>query len=360
MKRILSVISLMALSLTLFAAKPLPKDVKGRVCDTSGKPIEGVAVSDGFTVVHTDADGNYCFPRVPQAYYVFVSVPSEYEIPLRQGLPCFFKKLEDRPEYNFTLKPLKNGPEKEFNLFLIADPQCQWVWHVRRLREEAIPDLNAYGRKCKGPDYAITLGDIAYSEGHRNTNYLLPMIREELAVEKTGMPVFQTVGNHDFEYPLAAVEDGSPTVTMRRNRIFEDNFGPVNYSFNRGDVHIVSMNNVCFESFGYPGKYYGDFSDEQVAWLEQDLSGLRADKLIILCVHIPLDGLYKKRQNATKVIKMLGEMPNVRIVSGHTHTIKHIVHPNGVREFVAGAMSGCWWWRSSCPASASPAFRGCC
>ena len=348
MKRLLSLFAGVALCLSLFAAKPLPKEVKGRVCDTAGNPVPGVVVSDGFTVVRTDADGNYCFPRVPQAYYVFISIPSEYEIPLRQGQPCFYKKLEDRPAYNFTLKPLRKGPEKEFNLFLMADPQCQWVWHVRRLREEALKDVKAYARKCKGPDYAITLGDIAYSEGHRNTNYLIPMIREEFAAEKTGMPVFQTVGNHDFEYPLAAIEDGSPTISMRRNRIFEDNFGPVNYSFNRGDVHVVSMNNVCFESFGYPGKYHGDFSDEQVSWLSQDLAAVPSDKLVILCVHIPMEGLAKKSANAAKVLDLLGARPHARIVSGHTHTIKHLKHPGGIPEFVAGAMSGCWWWSKNC------------
>ncbi len=348
MKKFLLVIASLALCVSAFAAKPLPKDVKGKVTDTDGKPVAGVAVSDGFTVVTTDAEGNYCFPRVPAAYYVFISIPSEYEIPLRQGQPCFFKKLEDRPEYNFTLRPLKKGPEKEFNLFLVADPQCQWVWHVRRLREEAITDMKAYARKCKGPDYAITLGDIAYSEGHRNTNYLLPMIRQEFAAENTGMPVFQTVGNHDFEYPLAAVEEGSPTISIRRDRIFEDNFGPVNYSFNRGDAHIVSMNNVCFETFGYPGKYHGDFSPEQVAWLEKDLAEVPSDKLVILCVHIPFEGIVGKSKGAADVMALLAARPHARIVSGHTHTIKHLHYPGGVSEFVAGAMSGCWWWSKNC------------
>ena len=326
----------------LFAAKPLPKEVKGCVSTPDGRPIVGAVVSDGYQVVQTDAEGKYCFPRIPSAYYVFVSIPSEYEIPLRQGLPCFFKKLEDRPEYNFTLVPLKGGAEKEFNLFLIADPQCQWVWHVRRLANEAIPDMKAFAGKCKGPDYAVTLGDIAYSEGHRNTNYLLPLIRDEFTAEKTGMPVFQTVGNHDFEYPLTAVDEYSPSISVRRHRYFEDIFGPANYSFNRGDVHVVSMHDVCFETFGAPGKYHGDFSDEQVAWLEKDLAAVPEDKLVILCVHIPFEGIYTKVPNVGKVMDMLALRKNSRIVSGHTHTIKHLHYPNGVSEFVAGAMSGCW------------------
>lgn len=354
MKKFLLLLASLAVCSLAFGAKVLPPKVQGRVTDTAGKPIPGVQVSDGYHVVLTDAEGNYSFPRIPEAYYVHISIPSAYEIPLRQGQPVFYKKLEDRPAYNFVLKPLKNGPEMAFNLFLVADPQCQWIWHVRRLREEGIADMRAYAHKAKGPDYAITLGDIAYSEGFRNTNYLLPMIREEFSVEKTGMPVFQTIGNHDFEYPLTAVEEASPTISVRRNRYFEDMFGPANYSFNRGDVHIVSMFDVCFEGFGAPGKYHGDFSDDQVEWLKQDLANVPEGKLVILCVHIPFEDAAKKSPNMQRVMDLLAaRTPKARIVSGHTHTIKHLHYENGVSEFVAGAMSGCWWWSKYC-ADGSP------
>lgn len=334
------------------AAFHIPSSVKGTVKDTDGKPIAGVVVSDGIQVVTTGNDGKYEFPRISEAYFVFVSIPSAYEVPLRQGQPAFYKKLGDDKTYDFVLKPLKKGPEKEFNLFLIADPQCQRISHVRRLATEAIPDMKAYARKRRGACYALTLGDIGYSENARNTNYLLPIIRDEMAAEKAGMPVFQTVGNHDFEYDLAALEPSSPTISIRRNRMYESVFGPVNYSFNRGDVHFVSMNDVVFETFGYPGKYHGDFTDEQVEWLRADLAAVPEDKLVILSVHIPFEGI-KNKGNVPAVMDLLASRPNVYIVSGHTHTIKRLEYSNGVREFVAGAMSGCWWWSKNC-ADGSP------
>ncbi|MBQ2107629.1 MAG: metallophosphoesterase, partial [Bacteroidales bacterium] len=82
MKKLLIIAASLALSLSTFAAKVLPPEVKGRVTDTDGKPIAGVVVSDGIQVVLTDAEGKYCFPRIPEAYYVFISIPSEYEIPI--------------------------------------------------------------------------------------------------------------------------------------------------------------------------------------------------------------------------------------------------------------------------------------
>ncbi|MCF0174337.1 MAG: calcineurin-like phosphoesterase C-terminal domain-containing protein, partial [Bacteroidales bacterium] len=353
MKRISAIIlSWLLPAFILGAAKQRPQVVRGSVTEPDGKPIQGVVVSDGYQVVVTDAQGQYEFQRNPQAYYVYVSIPSEYEVPLRQGHPAFYKKLADDKSYDFVLRPIKKV-ENNFTMVFMADPQCQKLADVRRLATEGIADLKAYRKKIQGPCYGMTLGDIGYSEGFRNTNYLLPLMREELRAEKTGMPVFQTVGNHDFEYDLAALEEQSPTITLRRNRIYESVFGPVDYSFNRGQVHFVSMNDVCFETFGYPGKYHGDFSDAQVEWLRQDLSHVAKDRLVILCVHIPFEGIWKKTPNVGKVMEMLAAYPNARIMSGHTHTIKHLNHGNGVTEFVAGAMSGCWWWSKNC-ADGSP------
>lgn len=347
MKRIIVSIIACSVSLMCMAAKVLPPEVKGSVTTVDGRPIAGAVVSDGFQVVTTDANGEYCFPRIPVAYYVFVSIPADCKVPLRQGQPVFYKKLEDAASYDFCFEKLK-AVENDFNLFLIADPQCQYIWHVNRLRNEAIPDMKAYAKKQRGASYAMTLGDIGYSEGFRNTNYLLPVIREEMAAGKTGMPVFQTVGNHDFEYDLASLEPQSPTISLRRNRVYESVFGPCNYSFNRGQIHFVSMNDVVFETFGYPGKYHGDFSDEQVEWLRRDLSFVPKDKAVILCVHIPFEGISDKYPNVKKVLEMIGEYPDSRIMSGHTHTIKHLSYENGVKEYVAGAMSGCWWWSKNC------------
>ena len=65
----------------------------GLVSDSStGKGIQGVVVSDGFSVVKTDANGVYQFPASRYAKTVFVSVPAAYEIPLDANKkPVFYK-----------------------------------------------------------------------------------------------------------------------------------------------------------------------------------------------------------------------------------------------------------------------------
>ncbi len=361
MKRIIT-ICLLAVSVAVSAQDP-KKDVVGRVADSNGEPLVGAVVSDGYTAVATDSDGKYSFVRNPAAAYVFVSVPEDCEVPLRQGQPCFYRKLDDkRTSYDFEFERMKKV-ENEFNLFFIGDPQCQNTHHVDRLRTEGIPDLKDYAKKQKHPNYAITLGDIGYTEGGRNTNYLFPIIREEMASDKTGMPVFQTAGNHDFEFAYGAVDEFSPTVTLRRNRMFEAVFGPLDYSWNRGQVHFVTMNDVRFDNLEKANKYSCGFSDEQLEWLRQDLAFVPKDKMVVLCVHIPiatksLSGMKTEEtkhafQNVLDALDLLGEFENAMVFSGHTHTNFKNTLKHGIREFTVGAMSGCWWWSRNC-ADGSP------
>lgn len=319
------------------------QDVSGTVRDVNGKPISKVVVSDGYTVIRTDENGKYSFQRNPEASYVYISLPAEYEVPLRQGSPCFYKKLTDDLVYDFVLRPLKKGPQNEFDILFLADPQCQNIRHVNRFRTETVPDIRATVKKSKKPVYCITLGDIAYSEGPRNAVYLLPVLKNEMTVQKTGAPVFQTIGNHDFEYQPVAASETNTTPTIRMQRTFEAVFGPLNYSWNRGQAHIISMNDVIYKEMNKAGKYTGDFLDYQVEWLKRDLSFVPKDKLILFCVHIPLEH-NRKKENSQKVLELLSEYENCHIISGHTHYMCNFIHKNGIYEHILAAVCGQWWW----------------
>ena len=343
-KLLLSTLMLLFALPVLVAAPAEEFDVRGTIRTIDGTPIEGVVVSDGYTVVATAADGTYQFNRNKTAAYVFYSLPAEYEVPLRHGAPCFYKKLTDDRVYDFVLRPLRGGKEDKFRLVCIADPQCQNIRHVYRFRTETAPDLKRTAKRSKMPCYAVSLGDIVYSEGPRNANYLMPLMKEEMAAENIGMPLWQTIGNHDSDYEPVKIDERNPSLTIRLQRMFEASFGPLDYSWNRGDAHIVSMNDVVY-FINKKGKksYYGDFTDAQVEWLRKDLSFVPKDKLLILCVHIPVENGVKY-ENTKKVLAMLAEYPNCRIMSGHTHYQRNYTHKNGIKEHILAAASGCWWW----------------
>lgn len=327
------------LSCTFLFSPARTTKVKGTVTNSKGEPLSNIVVSDGFTSVRTGKDGRYCFERNKAAYYVHYSIPSEYEIPIRNGQPVFYKKLERDSVYDFILTPKKKGAEKKFTLFLIADPQCMNVRHVRRFHCETIPDIRKSAKKTRIPNYGITLGDISYTEGEFNTSFILPLMKEEMETQNMTMPVFQTVGNHDHISEGLATDELNPTPMIRYKRMFEDIFGPVNYSWNRGNAHIITMDNVMYDVMNKASKYHGEFTAEQLSWLEKDLSYVPKDKLIILCVHIPI----YSTKNKEAILGLLNRFENRVIFSGHIHTNTSYIHPDGTKEYNLAAASGTWW-----------------
>ena len=67
-----------------------PLAVNGCVVDTDGAPMEGVVVSDGYTVTQTDAEGRYEITAPRCAAFVWGSAPEGYMAPLKEsGIPDF-------------------------------------------------------------------------------------------------------------------------------------------------------------------------------------------------------------------------------------------------------------------------------
>lgn len=299
------------------------KNISGYVRYADGSPIAGVAVSDGFQVVQTDANGHYKMSGVtPQTWYIYCSLPSDVAVPINDyGQPCFFKKYpSNSAQYDFTFEKLPGGAEKEFFLFGLADTQPSNTSLIERFSVQAAPEIKSYSRSLELPCYGIVLGDMVGS-----VPSFMPRMREELACDRVGMPMFACYGNHDH----IACDENNPAFTDERNatfnikiqRDFEECFGPVNYSFNRGDMHIISMRNVRNKSQTSVSSYSTAFTTEQFEWLQQDLALVPKDKMVVLCVHIPMfnsgtvgDGTYRQ-----EVLNMLDEYAEAHILSGHTH-----------------------------------------
>lgn len=323
------------------------KDWCGVVVDSEGNGIAGVVVSDGYNCTKTDSKGIYQLKKGSEYSAVInISVPAEYRIPAQNGSPRFWHVISSKQSrYDFTLEKLP-APENDFYLFGLADPQCQNNdRHISRFKEETIPDLKAYSAQfaAKAPVYGITLGDIGYNTGsteHNRAKALLKNMRDAMAEPKSGMLVMQTIGNHDHD--LISNSGYSEEKDIEMEKYFNLIFGPVNYSFNRGQAHIVSMDDIQATN---PESYKAGFRDDQLEWLKQDLSYVDKDKLVILCVHIPLCDNSTK-QNVAAVLNLLKEFSSAHILSGHTH--KNTNTPSscssGIYEHTQAAVCGAWWW----------------
>ena len=330
--------------------------VKGYVKDTNGNPISGVAVSDGFSVTATNSNGYYEIDNVSKdTRYIYISLPAEYKVPTNEfGQPCFYKSYpEGGDRYDFTLTPLEGGKEKKFALFTFADPQVSKASALSRLNTEAIPAiynhckaLEAGGIHC----YGITLGDIISNSDSNNTGPMRDDMRDAFSITKTGLPVFQVMGNHDNTFcntdlPLFTDERNSH-FQLKAQREHEDMFGPVNYSFNRGDIHIIGMRDIVYPSATSGSGYSTGFLTSQYEWLKQDLDLVPKDKMVVLCVHIQL---FNGTSNYTQeVLSLLDQYKEAHVLSGHIHR-QQLYEPevrgssHKVYEHNTNAVCGSWW-----------------
>lgn len=320
----------------------------GLIKDTSGKAVQGVVVSDGYNCTVTDANGVYQLERYKKARFVFFSTPSGYEINTTEdNNPIFYERIVHKniaDRHDFTLTPLA-APEDDFTLLCIADPQCGSTADITRYVNESIPDIEAtvedYAAKGK-PVYGITLGDIVF-----DTPDLWSNMKE--AMSGLNLTIFQTIGNHDH---LKTEKSDDKAIEN-----FEAQFGPTNYSFNRGNAHIISMDNVIYHGSGSGAStnYNGGITDLQLEWLKQDLSYVDKDKLVILCAHIPFRGgtsvTDESHLNHANVLNLLSEFAEAQIMIGHTHyqqKYNHSVNGKTIREHIHGAVCGGWWASNMC------------
>ena len=319
----------------------------GLVTDTSGNPVQGVVVSDGYNCVETDANGVYQMIRYKKARFVWYSTPAGYEINTSaDNYPLYYaeivhKNIADR--HDFVLKPLA-APETDFTLLCIADPQCASTADISRYVNETIPDIEATVEtfKAKGRAvYGITLGDIVF-----DTPDLWSNMKE--AMGNRNLTIFQTIGNHDHLKTETSDDKAAAN--------FESQFGPRNYSFNRGNAHIVSMDNVFYVGGSTPSSNYkGGITDQQLEWLRQDLSHVAKDKLVIFCAHMPFRGgtseTDESHMNHAGVLDLLSEFVEAHIMIGHTHYQQKYIHTrNGKKifEHIHGAACGAWWTSTLC------------
>lgn len=302
----------------------------GKISDSNNKPISGVVVSDGYTSIQTDEKGIYQFKRAVNAKFIFYSTPSGYEINTESAslkIPTFFRKInvnENSPfRADFSLKKLAKQ-ENNFSLICIGDPQTGSTSDVNRFKNETVVDIKQTLQGISTPVIGLSMGDVVADED----NLLLPM---KALLGSMNMPVFTTIGNHDKFSKTGGAKDGE---------IFSNHYGPLNYSFNYGDVHFICLDNVRFsnaEAYNY------HISNEQIAWVTDNLKFVPKEKMLIVYYHIPIRG--GAINNKTALFNLLKDYKEVHLMSGHTHYNQNYVHtsPKNMYEHIHAAACGAWW-----------------
>ena len=331
-------------------------NLRGLITDQAGKPIKGVAVSDGYDVAVTDANGVYQFAAHQDARILSVSVPAEYEIPYKDNRPDFWVAIdptdyEIRTDFTFTKRASSSD---NFTIFSLADTHVKTADHYKRFSTETMTDLETLVSEgnFNQNSFAVILGDIVFDSYDQVENVKTSLVNSPV-------PVFPCFGNHDCSSSVGETE-------LDLISKYQQHFGPVDYSFNIGKAHVVFMKNMIYEGkerYGTEGHYYVQgILDHQLEWLKKDLEAVedKENKLIIMCVHIPLRGSSNTSKNYKAVVNEMLEFKEAHVLSGHHHGVyNHIPSSDvtvGGKTFydhnqVAAAGS---WWKSHLNPDGSP------
>lgn len=311
-----------------------PRKVRGRVLNGS-KGIAGVVVTDGFTVVATDRKGRYELTTHGSAQFITVSVPAGFQFPHQQHITrCYVPLSMEKEVYDFALQPLAGSDDKH-RFIIWADPQVKNEKDVEKLMNQSVPDmLQHFQQQDDVLLHGICVGDIVWDEHHLYKDY-------DAAISKMNIPFFQVLGNHDQDYKG---DDDSVSDTT-----FKATYGPTYYSFNRGKVHYVVMDDVRY--LGKGRSYDGFIPEHQLEWLKKDLAFVPKDHLVIVCLHIPVYSGVINRDALYEIIKPW----KTHIMSGHTHTNNNIEQGN-VYEHVHGTVCGAWWTGPICGDGTPPGY----
>ena len=304
--------------------------VRGTVFDDGGNRLEGVVVSDCFQCVKTDNDGVFeLASNLDSVKFVFLSTPSGYSVPMKNGLPIFFKRLSEEKQdsdsvfcLEFILNRMTKNPDT-YSVMMVADPQPRTrnkahdriAYHSLDCCNDLYRDMRETGSAIMGerPCYAVMLGDIVHEDMSLFDKYI------EEGTAKMGFPTFNVIGNHDNK-PNSADDFEAASV-------FEEKFGPSNYSFNLGKVHYIVVDNMIKD--GGLG-----LRDDIMQWLKSDLSYVDKSTTIMICSHAPMfmcDGSenYTGARNGAAYASLLSGYRKVYAWAGHTHAMSHHVYESG-------------------------------
>ncbi len=308
---------------------------EGKVlCDQKG--VAGVVVSDGTNCALTDQNGAYSLSYNPSATHIYISSPAGYSVSVENSVPKFWVRLNqisDKKNINFNLSKLAVSDNKHY-FIAIGDPQVRNTTELNLLN----PILDNIKKDISSlelnPVHLMVAGDIVFNKPSMHD-------QSKTYFSSVNQPVYYAIGNHDHVY--SASEAPSLTRDKSADSVFIRHYGPTHFSFNRGQVHYIVLDNIYFKG-GADADYQVEFTQEQLKWVEKDLSFVTKEKALVLMFHAPSKSRYSSVYgNSADLHVLLKGYANVQIISGHTHYNSVMADNSGITEHIVGAACGGFW-----------------
>ena len=322
------------------AGKPLM--LKGSVVDEEGRGIANVVVNNGREFCQTDRNGHWqLVTDTAVSKFVSISTPCEYTLPQTDGIANGYympvaKAMEAGSKASFVLHR-RDSVSNRFHYIAISDPQIRNAHDMKRWRQETVPSImhTASSLRKTGDVIGMTLGDVVFDNMMLYAQY-------KQSIKNRRMTFFQCIGNHDFQKAYADLHNSELGAPHYAEQMFGEFFGPLCYSFNIGKCHIITMKNINYRG---SCKYEEEITEEDLRWLERDLSYVPKDVMIILNMHAPAWNAMEPIDNilnAQRLAEIL-EPYEAHVFAGHTHFFENVeVTPRLYQHNIAAAC-GAWW-----------------
>ena len=323
------------------------------IVSSAGVGVENVVVSDGAEVTVTNEKGIYQLKSAKKWGYVFISVPSGYEVPSVGVLPQFHRALKNSADVveraDFKLE--KVDGQDSYKIFMLGDMHLANRTGDLGQFAQFTSDLTDYMTRHKGEKmYALTLGDMTWDLYWYSHSYYFPQYLNTVNSQIKNLQIFHTMGNHDNDFQTRSDYDAAVK--------YVDQICPTYYSFNIGKVHYVVMDDIDCSSYdGTKSRnYVKSLSAEQLDWLAKDLSHVAKTTPVVVAMHAqvfyPTTSGFKIDHDPVNTQRLFDILDGytVRFVTGHTHKLFNvtpdapIVDGHNFREYNSGSVCASWWW----------------
>lgn len=323
------------------------------IVSSAGVGVENVVVSDGAEVTVTNEKGIYQLKSAKKWGYVFISVPSGYEVPSVGVLPQFHRALKNSADVveraDFKLE--KVDGQDSYKIFMLGDMHLANRTGDLGQFAQFTSDLTDYMTRHKGEKmYALTLGDMTWDLFWYSNSYYFPQYLNTVNSQIKNLQIFHTMGNHDNDFQTRSDYDAAVK--------YVDQICPTYYSFNIGKVHYVVMDDIDCSSYdgSTSRNYVKSLSAEQLDWLAKDLSYVAKTTPVVVAMHAqvfyPTTSGFKIDHDQVNTLRLFDILDGytVRFVTGHTHKLFNvtpdapIVDGHNFREYNSGSVCASWWW----------------
>lgn len=323
------------------------------IVSSAGVGVENVVVSDGAEVTVTNEKGIYQLKSAKKWGYVFISVPSGYEVPSVGVLPQFHRALKNSADVveraDFKLE--KVDGQDSYKIFMLGDMHLANRTGDLGQFAQFTSDLTDYMTRHKGEKmYALTLGDMTWDLYWYSNSYYFPQYLNTINSQIKNLQIFHTMGNHDNDFQTRSDYDAAVK--------YVDQICPTYYSFNIGKVHYVVMDDIDCSSYdgSTSRNYVKSLSAEQLDWLAKDLSHVAKTTPVVVAMHAqvfyPTTSGFKIDHDLVNTLRLFDILDGytVRFVTGHTHKLFNvtpdapIVDGHNFREYNSGSVCASWWW----------------